>query len=177
MQFSKHIFLTGFMGSGKTTISKRLAKQLKLDIIDLDAFLQQSEGISIEQIFENKGEAYFRNLETTYLKKILTLKQPCVIALGGGTICFNDNLSLIKQHGILLYIELSAKTLFQRLENAKAQRPLIKNLSGNDLMTFIEEKLEERKSFYQQAHISINGLKVSPQTIAYELIDFQKKDN
>jgi shikimate kinase len=177
MQFTKHIFITGFMGSGKSTIGKRLSKQLKLDLIDLDKFIQESEETTIEDIFKTKGENYFREIETKYLNKIATIKKPHVIALGGGTVCFNENLTLIKTNGILIYLELSPKTLFQRLENAKAQRPLIKNLSGNDLMTFIEEKLEERKSFYQQAHISVNGLKVTPQTIAYELIDFQKTDN
>lgn len=165
------------MGSGKTSVSKRLAKQLKLDLIDLDKFIQESEEMSIEQIFQTKGENYFREIETKYLNKIVTIKTPHVIALGGGTVCFNENLTLIKTDGILIYLELSPKTLYQRLENAKAERPLIKHLSGNDLMTFIEEKLEERKSFYEQAHIRINALKVSPQTIAYELIDFQKKDN
>ncbi|MDX2171723.1 MAG: shikimate kinase [Bacteroidota bacterium] len=177
MQFTKHIFITGFMGSGKSTISKRLSKQLKLDLIDLDKFIQESEEMTIDDIFKTNGEQYFRELESNYLNKIISIKKPHLIALGGGTVCFNDNLTPIKKNGILIYIELSAKTLFQRLENAKNERPLLKNLSGNDLMTFIEEKLEERKSFYQQAHISINGLKVSPQTIAYELIDFQKKDN
>ena len=177
MQFTKHIFITGFMGSGKSTISKRLAKQLKLDLIDLDNFIQESEEATIEEIFQTKGENYFRETETQYLKKIISLKTPYVVALGGGTVCFNDNLALIKKNGILIYIELSPKTLFQRLENSKGERPLIKDLSGNDLLKFIEEKLNERKSYYQQAHITINGLKVTPQTIAFELIDFQKKDN
>ena len=164
------------MGSGKTTISKRLAKQLELDIIDLDEFIQQSEGNNIQQIFETKGENHFRELETNYLNKIITLKKPYVIALGGGTICFNNNLQLIKQNGVLIYIELSAKTLFKRLENAKDERPLLKNLSGNDLLQFIEQKLEERKPFYNQAHLIVNGLNISPHSIAYQLIDFQKKD-
>ena len=174
MQFNKHIFLTGFMGCGKTTISKALAIQLKLDVIDLDTFIEQAEETTIDRIFETKGELYFRDLETTYLKKVLALKNPYVISLGGGTVCFNTNLLLIKQQGILLYIELSAKTLFQRLKNAKDQRPLLKNLNDEEIKLFIEQKLEERKPFYQQAHITLNGLNISPHSISYQLIDFQK---
>jgi shikimate kinase len=177
MQLAEHIFLTGFMGSGKTSFSKRLAKHLKLDCIDLDAFITQAEDCSVDQLFENKGEEYFRNIETQYLKKIIALKKPHVIALGGGTICFNNNLQLIKQHGILLYIELPTKTLFQRLENAKDCRPLLKNLNGSNLLVFIEQKLEERKLYYQQAHITLNGLTISPTRVAQQLIDFQKKNN
>lgn len=177
MQFDKHIFLTGFMGCGKTTISKHLANQLKIDVIDLDAFIEQLEDTTIQQIFNTNGEAYFRELETNYLKKILQLKSPCVISLGGGTICFNENLQLVKQNGILLYIDLPIKNLFQRLNQPNNQRPLLNNLKDDDLRDFISLKLEERKPYYEQAHIKLNGLKISPHSIAFELIDFQKKDN
>ncbi len=177
MQFNKHIFLTGFMGCGKTTISKLLAVQLKLDVIDLDEFIQQAEDTTIETIFETKGETYFRELETTYLNKILNLKKPIVVSLGGGTVCFNNNLQIIKKNGILIYIELPVKNLFQRLNVLENNRPLLKNLVNDDLKTYIQLKLEERKPFYNQAHITINGLKTSPHSIAYQLIDFQKKDN
>ncbi len=177
MQFNKHIFLTGFMGSGKSTISKNLAIQLKLDVIDLDVFIEQSENTSIEKIFDTKGELFFRDLETAYLNKITSLKKPYVIALGGGTVCFNNNLQIIKNYGVLLYIQLPVATLFKRLQKTTTQRPLIKNLSTADLKKFIELKLEERKPFYEQADVILNGLTLSPHSIAYQLIDFQKKDN
>lgn len=177
MQFSKHIYLTGFMGCGKSTLGKKLAGFLNTDFVDLDKYISLVENKSVDEIFETLGETYFRNAESQSLEKISAHKSPQVIALGGGTICFNNNLNFIKTNGILIYIELSTKTLLNRLQNSKETRPLIKNLTPRQLENFVEIKLAERLPFYTKAHITLNGLNLSAQQIANNLFEFLKKNS
>jgi len=176
MKLKQHVFLTGFMGSGKTTAGKLLAPLLKTRFIDLDEYLEKKENRGIPEIFEAEGEAKFRELETKYLSEILKLKDPHVISLGGGTVCFNTNLEVIKKNGILCYIELPAPALAERIKESKTTRPLLKNLSTEELIKNIEEILSVRKQFYEQAHISVNGLNLTPQLIRQKLIGFVKEN-
>ncbi len=164
------------MGSGKTTAGKALATLLKTRFIDLDEFIEKKEGRDIPTIFEEEGEAKFREIETKRLQEILKLKDPHVISLGGGTVCFNDNLELIKKQGTLLYIDLPVNVLAERIKESKFTRPLLKNLSSEELINNIEEILTERKKFYEQAHILINGLNLTPQLILQKLGVYEKEN-
>ncbi len=170
MRIDQHIFLTGFMGSGKTTAGQKLASLLKTRFIDLDAFLEKRENRTIEQIFAEEGEKKFREIETTCLKEIIRLKDPHVFSLGGGTVCFNQNLELVKENGILIYIQLHVPVLADRIIQSKTTRPLLKNLSTEDLYTNISEILEVRKEFYEQAHITVNGLNLTPQLLQQKIL-------
>lgn len=174
MQNSQNIFLTGFMGSGKSTAGKKLAKLLRLKFIDLDHYIEQKEKLPVHSIFENFGENAFRKMEQTCLSEILKNENNCVIALGGGTICFENNLEKIKDNGLLIFIDLPSIALAQRLEASKVKRPLIKNFKGDDLVAFIEDKLSQRKVFYSQAHISVSGLSLTPQQLAQKISDHKK---
>lgn len=162
MKLKQHVFLTGFMGSGKSTAGKALAALLKTRCIDLDDYLEKKEGRSIPEIFETEGEESFRKKEQGYLEELLKLKDPHIISLGGGTICFFENLKRVKAAGILLYIELPIDILAQRIQESKFTRPLLKELSTEDLIKNISEILTERKKFYEQAHITVNGLILTP---------------
>ncbi|RME16009.1 MAG: shikimate kinase [Bacteroidetes bacterium] len=146
-----HFALTGFMGSGKTTIGKIIAQKSNVPFIDLDEYIEQRENKTINEIFLN-GENYFRALETRYLKEILETPQSTVIALGGGTVCFNNNLQLIRQHAWLIALLPEITILTERLWKEKDKRPLLKNITSKDeLAAFIEKKLKERMPFYMQA--------------------------
>ena len=169
MKLKQHVFLTGFMGSGKTTAGKTLATLLKTRFIDLDEYLEKRENRTIPEIFEEEGESKFREIETNCLAEILKLKDPHVISLGGGTVCFNDNLETIKKNGQLVYIELPVDVLASRIKESKFTRPLLKNLSTEELVKNIEEILSARKKFYEQAHIIVNGLNLTPQLIQQKL--------
>ncbi|MCX7729326.1 MAG: shikimate kinase [Bacteroidia bacterium] len=148
----RHLALTGFMGSGKTTIGKQIANNSGLPFIDLDEFIEQKEKKTIAEIFEQYGEEKFRKLESFYLNQILSTSGNLVIALGGGTICFHNNLQNVLTHAWLITLMLKAEVLTERLWNEKDKRPLIKNLnSKEELKTFIETKLQERKIFYEKA--------------------------
>jgi len=175
MKLKQHVFLTGFMGSGKTTAGKTLAPLLKTRFIDLDEYIEKKSKRSIPEIFEEEGEAKFREIETACLNELLKFKDPHVFSLGGGTVCFNANLEAIKKNGALIYIELPVPALVTRISESKDTRPLLKNLSPEDLSTHISEILSEREKFYKQAHITVNGLNLTPQLIQQKLIGFQQE--
>jgi shikimate kinase len=174
MQINNNIFLTGFMGSGKTTIGKKLAKILRINFIDLDHYIEQKEKLTVQSLFENFGEAAFRKMEQTCLIEVLKNEKNSIIALGGGTICYETNLQKIKKNGLLVFIELPAITLAQRLERSKVQRPLLKNLSGEELITFVSNKLNERKAFYDKADITVSGINLTPQVLRQKISDHEK---
>lgn len=144
------IFLLGFMGSGKSSLGKKLARKLDVPFIDLDRKIEEEEGRSIPAIFANEGEAYFREKETALLRKIST-GEKAVIALGGGTPCREENLQLIHEKGSSIYLKVPVERLIGRLRQKKEGRPLIAPLSDQDLGYFVRTKLEERIPFYEQA--------------------------
>ena len=145
------IFLVGFMGVGKTTIAKKLAKKLNYDWIDTDQTIADREGISITELFASKGESYFREAEKDLLLSIAD-KSEMVIATGGGMPCFNDSMSLMNQIGKTIYLERSSKELFQRLRNATKDRPLLQQKTDDELLYYIEHTLGIRTKIYNQAH-------------------------
>ena len=146
------IFLLGFMGSGKSTIGSALAKKMSYNFIDLDDLIVQNSGLAIPVIFDKKGEPYFRQIESASLKSLAAVSHT-IVALGGGTPCFFDNMQWINQHGVSVYLATSTDVLVERLKKETAQRPLLQSLSAARLPTYIEEKLAERTPFYQQAHL------------------------
>ena len=154
------IFLIGFMGCGKSTMGKKLAGKLGYEFIDLDHQIEQSIGTTIADYFSVHGEAAFRNLESETLK---TFDYPvnAVIATGGGTPCFFDNMEWMNASGLSVYIEMSAVALAKRLESGKEKRPLLKNLNEPELIAFIENKLNEREVFYKRALLTVNGINLT----------------
>lgn len=169
------IVLLGYMGSGKSTLAQLLAENLKLDVIDLDAYIVEREGMSISDLFENKGEIYFRLQESKYLKEILGHENDLILSLGGGTPCYADNMEVIKNRSLSFYLKASIDTLCTRLRNEKAQRPLIASLKEDQLKEFIAKHLFERRSFYEQASstITIDGKTV--EELLEEVLQVLKK--
>lgn len=149
-----NIFLMGYMGSGKTTIGKGLAKVIDYTLIDFDAYIENEEGATVSEIFENKGEIYFRKRESFYLNKIVDSNlQNTIIALGGGTPCYGDNLEVIKSfQSMIIYLNASVQELTTRLWKERAHRPLISAQdSKENLEEFIRKHLFERGFYYNQA--------------------------
>lgn len=149
------IYLVGFMGCGKSTIGKKLANRLGYHFIDLDIYIEQKYMSPIAAIFQKQGEAHFRQLESKSLHEIQGFGQ--VIATGGGTACFYDNMDWMNRQGTTIYLELSPEALFSRLVNVKYKRPSTKDLSDEELKQFIIQKLDERKPFYEQAQLQLNA--------------------
>lgn len=151
-----NLFLIGFMGSGKTTAGKKLAKKLNLEFIDMDNYLEKQQNRTINEIFATDGEGKFREIERNILNELLQ-KDNILVGTGGGAPCFFDNMKQMNEKALTLYLQLPPKALAHRLRNAKAERPLIKNKTENELIDFIEKTLEKREPFYTQAHIIINS--------------------
>jgi shikimate kinase len=158
------IFLIGFMGSGKTTLGRKLASRMGYEFIDLDHKLEQQVELSIAEYFSFFGEDAFRKLESQVLKKTL-YPENVVISTGGGLPCFFDNMDWMKANGKTVYINLAPKTLADRLESGKEERPLLQDKHGDDLVLFIEQKLAEREKYYSQANIIADGLSLTAERL------------
>ncbi len=146
------VFLTGFMGSGKSFLGRRLSSVHGLPFIDLDAFVEQKEGMAITRIFEEFGEAHFRALETDVLHSFKALPM-FIMATGGGTPCFHDNMAWMNDHGTTVFIDPTTEIIAGRLKNERAKRPLLN--AKVDLLTLVEQKLNERRSCYQKAQYHV----------------------
>jgi len=149
------IYLTGFMGAGKTTAGKKLAAALGYNFVDLDALIEKETGHTISQLFE-KGIDKFREMESVILKKTGGYSNS-VVATGGGTPCYYDNLIWMNKNGITIYLKLSAGSLFHRLAASKQKRPLLQGKSDVELMEFIMETLTDRENFYSRSKYVIKG--------------------
>ena len=150
------------MGSGKTTLGKKLARHLSKEFIDLDVAIEKKTNKSILDIFENEGETNFREIEKEVLENICTNKEDYVVALGGGTPCFFNNMDLINESGVSIYIKYNSGILTSRLLNSKTARPLVNGKTEEELKRYIEKTLLERENFYNKSKFIIekNNVKV-----------------
>lgn len=150
------IVLLGYMASGKSAVGRILAKKMNLQFIDLDDFIEQKEKNSISEIFELKGEIYFRRIEGIYLQEVLNLSENCIISLGGGTPCYGNNMEFINNKAISFYLNASIQTIFNRLQGETSQRPLVASIGKDNLKEYLGKHLFERNPFYQKANFTIS---------------------
>lgn len=146
------IFLIGFMASGKTSKGKKLATKLGVPFYDLDQIIEERKGKTIVAIFETEGEDVFRKLEAETLRTF-SKDTKAVIALGGGTPCFKNNMEYINRFGTSVYLKRSEGRILGRLRQSKDKRPLVASLTDDELKSYIEVSLTKRLPFYQQADI------------------------
>ena len=164
------IFLTGYMGSGKSSTGKLLASQLDYNFIDLDKFIEKEYKMTIPEIFSSKGEKEFRAMEHNCLKKVVE-KENTVVACGGGTPCYYGNMELMNNNGTTVYLKMSVDTLVNRLLHAKDKRPLILNKTEKELKEFVNRQLEKREDIYHKAQYIVKAKELNVQ----ELADFIKE--
>jgi shikimate kinase len=166
-------FLIGFMGSGKTHWGKIWAARHKLAFIDLDEVIEIAERKTIAEIFETKGEKYFREVEAQTLKRFTFLRDT-IIACGGGTPCFHNNMEWMNKRGTTVYITCTPEEILRRLQSAEAKkRPLINKLNKAELLFFIEQKLKERQPFYTQSKVVLANSKITENTFANHIMPLQ----
>ena len=140
------------MGSGKTTTGRMLAGRLGYGFSDLDSLIEEQEGKVITEIFAMKGEDYFRQVEASVLEGLLSRKQ-LVVACGGGTPCFHDNMQKMRSAGLTVYLKVSPSLLASRLSEEHSLRPLVAGKSGGELMDHIRKLLAGREGWYRQSDI------------------------
>lgn len=151
------IFLIGFMGSGKSTYGRALARALHYDFMDMDQLIEETAEMNIPAIFKEHGEAVFRKWEHDILLE-LCKRERIVISTGGGAPCHSGMMQIMKENGITIYIKLTPEALRDRLLHSRTERPLIKGKSESELLAFIQNLLAEREYYYTQASHSVNGL-------------------
>lgn len=151
------VYLIGFMGSGKSTIGKKLAAKLGFQFVDLDKSIEERMGETIQDIFNLKGEDYFRSEETRQLM-LLNETEDVLIALGGGTPCREENIEIIRSSGVSVYLKMSANELYSRLSKNRGDRPLLLSLNENELEAYINKTLSEREEYYNQSDLKVSAL-------------------
>jgi shikimate kinase len=153
----RRVYITGFMGCGKTTAGKKLASAINFSFIDLDHEIERKEQRPIREIFSLSGEDYFRKVESETLHD-LDIITDTIISTGGGTPCYGDNLLFMKETGVVVYLKMTPQQLKNRLGNMAGKRPLLKDLKEIELIDYITEKLKEREPFYEQATLVVDGM-------------------
>lgn len=166
------VYLIGYMGCGKTTAGKKLAKKLGYKFIDVDNLIEEAQGITIAEIFETQGEDAFRKIEQEMLATTFELEN-VIVATGGGAPCFYNNMDAMNENGLTIYIEMSPKALLSRLKGNIEERPLLKGKSDDELLSFITEKLDERNPFYTKAKTTVPGLSLSPESLHEAMQKFE----
>lgn len=149
------IILIGYMGAGKTTIGKALAKELNIPFYDLDWYITSRMRKTVGQIFEERGEEGFRQIEHNMLHEVAEFED-VIISCGGGTPCFFDNIDYMNQQGQVVYLKVEPETLCKHLKMSKNDRPLLRGKSEKELITFIREQLEKRELFYNKARYTLD---------------------
>ncbi len=147
----RRIILIGYMGSGKTTVGKALAKELGLQFYDLDWYIESRRRKTVPQLFAERGEDGFREIERNMLHEVAEFED-IVLSCGGGTPCFFDNMDYMNRQGEVIWLKADAEVLYKHLLMGKTERPLLKGKSPDELIAFIREQLEKREPFYAKAH-------------------------
>ena len=169
----KRIFLTGFMGCGKTHSARHLAEAMGIPFIDLDDYIEEKQGKTIAAIFAEEGEEAFRNIEANALRTAGQAEQ-FIMATGGGSPCFHQNMDWMNQRGKTIYLKAPAWLLQGRLVHQTSKRPLLAQRSPEELLQFIETKLLERESYYAKAQLIFYLQKVEQKNLE-DLIGELKK--
>lgn len=147
----KNIYLIGFMGSGKSTVARELAGRMSATCIEMDEQIEEQQQMPITQIFEEYGEAYFRGLETEFLRSLVD-KENIIVSCGGGSVLRDENAKMMKEHGTIVFLTAKPQTIYERVKDS-TNRPI---LNGNMTVGYIEELMEKRRERYEAvADVSI----------------------
>jgi shikimate kinase len=167
----RKIILVGYMAVGKTTIAHFLAEKINFRVIDLDKLIENKVGLPINEIFQGKGEIYFRKIEHELFSEIATSDESLIISTGGGTPCYaNNHLLLTGQNIVSVYLKASLDTILERLTSEKKGRPLVSGKTDEELQEFVAKHLFERSYFYNQAMFTVSVDNKTPSAITEEII-------
>ncbi|MCS5489760.1 shikimate kinase [Algoriphagus limi] len=165
------VVLVGLPGAGKSTFGRMLARELNVEFLDLDQLIEQKSGKKISDIFSEYGEGKFRDLETQTLEEVLNSNESFVLASGGGCPCFNDNMTLINQLGISVFLDVPLEEVSNRLYHSKASiRPMFEGMDAGEITLKLKNLIAQRSPFYEEAKIKLSGSDFSAEYFVSELI-------
>lgn len=153
------VFLVGYMGCGKSTLGRQMAREMGCEFLDTDELVEQAEGADVSEIFARQGEAAFRTMERQAIES-LRGKANAVVSTGGGLPCFGDNMELLNKLGFTVYLNVPVDTLVSRISKTGSKRPLIVQKSEDELVEFVKESLSVREPYYKQAMMTVSGRSV-----------------
>lgn len=161
-------------GCGKSTLAKQLSLKIGYTLVDLDHYIEQKEGQSIADIFAQKGEDYFRTIEKQAVRESTQWKRT-LVACGGGAPCFFNNIAIINQAGLSIYIQVSSEELTRRMfGDGQSNRPLLKDKSREDLFAEIRHKKNKRDPYYRQAHIILTDDQLNVKKIEHAITCYRR---
>lgn len=164
------VYLIGYMCCGKSTLGKKLAKRLNYNFLDLDQLFEETYKISIPNFFEKYGEKAFRSLEQEILYSTANIYD-AVIATGGGTPCFGDNMAWINKNGLSVYLKQKDCFIIDRLKKTKKQRPLVKNIPENEIAAYVCNAIQQREVYYNESNIILNDTEIDLSSIVLSIND------
>jgi shikimate kinase len=168
------VFLIGMPGAGKSTLGKQLAEKLVLPFIDLDKQIETQEKTTISELFRERGEEYFREVEAKQLREASTRQHSFIMATGGGSPCFHQSLDFMKEQGIVIFMDVQTEAIHERVKKS-SHRPLLSLESDQVLKQRLEKLREKRISFYEQAHLRFSGDDLQADSVARAIILFRKE--
>lgn len=169
------IFLIGMPGAGKSTLGKQLAEKMLLPFIDLDKQIEKTENSTIPELFQDKGEAYFREVEAHQLREVSTQQHSFVMATGGGAPCFHRSIEFMKEQGIVIFMDVDIESIYPRVKKS-SDRPLLSLESDEELKQRLQNLRSKRLPFYEKAHLTFSGIHLSADAVAYSLMLFKKEN-
>ena len=168
------IFLIGYMGAGKTTLGRALSREMQVSFIDLDWYIEERFHKTVRQLFEERGEDGFREIEKKMLHEVAEFEN-VIVATGGGTPCFFDNMDYMNACGDAVFLDVDKDVLFRRLRIAKQQRPLLAEKTDDELRAFIDMALEKRLPYYRKARYVISGNELEDRSQIKRTVESFKK--
>lgn len=177
----KRIIIIGYMGAGKTTVGRALAKDLGLEFYDLDWYIENRMRKTVKELFDERGEEGFRKIEHNLLHEVAEFEN-VVLSCGGGTPCFFDNMDYMNQQGDTVYLKATPEVLYGHLKMGKTVRPLLLNKTSEEVQTFVREQLRQREPYYSKAKYTLDvclmdnydKIKISVEKLE-ELLRLEKK--
>jgi len=162
--------MTGYMGSGKSTVARLLSEKMGLKRLDLDEIIEKKSALSIAELFKQKGEIYFRKLEHDLFKTLMASDESFILSLGGGTPCYANNHELLNGGNIVsIYLKASIETLYNRILNNENERPLIAGKSKEEMLEFIAKNLFDRSFYYNQSTFRVDTDNKTPEEITSQI--------
>lgn len=153
----KPLFLIGYMGCGKSTLGRKIARRLKMDFVDTDHLVEDREGASTADIFHYEGEEHFRRMEREVLDELIAGGSPQVVSTGGGLPTWTDNMERMNEAGITIYLKRSPEQIARRMSPyGRQKRPRLRGLSDEELVVFMREDMARRAAFYERARLTFS---------------------